>query len=82
VKDKEKQLQTVVAFFKRENQKQLVENNRNRAEFVAVSKNVKASVKFQGGAKQDVSIELKRYRASIGDQTIQGDWMVEKVLQP
>jgi predicted Zn finger-like uncharacterized protein len=79
--EKQKQLKTAIAFFKRDDQKQRVTKDQNTATFVFVSKNVMASVKYRGGSKQKVPIVLKRYRATIGDQTIQSDWVVETILR-
>lgn len=79
---KEAGLKMVVDFFKRDAQRQQVEQQRDKALFAHVSKNVVVSVKLRGGSKQKIPIMLTRYRAQIGEQTIQGDWVVEKVLQP
>ncbi len=81
LREKEEQLENVKAFFKRGDQKNRVEKDQDTAEFVHVSRNVIASVKFRGSSKQQVPIVLKRYRAIIADQRIQGDWMVETILQ-
>jgi predicted Zn finger-like uncharacterized protein len=81
LEEKEQQLQTAIAFFKRDDQKQRITKDQNIAEFVHLSRNVVASVKFRGSSKQKVPIVLKRYRALIADQTIQGDWIVETILQ-
>jgi hypothetical protein len=81
LEEKQQQLSTVFDFFKRPDRRQQVEQHRNEAEFVHVSKNVLTSVKFRGAGKAKVPIVLKRYQAIVGEQTIQGDWVVEAVLR-
>lgn len=81
LQEKRDQLSTVFDFFKRPDRRQQAEQQRNEAEFVHVSKNVVANVKFRGAGKQKVPIVLKRYQAIVGEQTIQGDWVVEAVLR-
>jgi len=81
LEEKKEQLETAKAFFKRDDQKQRVEKDQNIAEFVHISRNIVTSAKFRGGSKQKVLLVLKRYRAIIADQTIQGDWVVETILR-
>jgi ribosomal protein L25 (general stress protein Ctc) len=81
LKEKEEQLETAKNFFKREEQRQWVETNQNIAEFRHISRNAVATAKIGGRSKQKILIVLKRYQASTADQTIQGDWIVETVLQ-
>lgn len=81
LKQKQEQLALVFDFFKRQDRRQQAEQSRNDAEFTHVSMNVVASVKFRGAGKQQVPIILKRYQAVVGDQTIQGDWVVESILR-
>lgn len=81
LQEQQQELQKAVAFFKRREQHQQVEQNQNIAEFTHSSRNVVASIKFKGESKQKVPVVLKRYRAIIGDQRIQGDWIVEAVLR-
>ena len=80
LKEKDAQLKTALAFFKRDNQKPLVEKNQQIAEFAHLSKNVIAAITFEDGTKQSVPVVLKRYRAVIPNQTLQGDWLVETIL--
>lgn len=81
VEETERQLKDAVEFFKRDQVKSQVMNAQNSAEFAHVSKNVSAAIKIGGSSKQQISIVLKRYRAIIGDQTLQSDWIVEKLAQ-
>jgi hypothetical protein len=81
LREKQQQFDAVLTYFTRPQQRRQVEQQQNEAEFAHVSKNVMASVKFQGTGKQKVPIVLKRYQAIIGDQTIQGDWVVEAILR-
>ena len=81
LREKQQQFDVVLTYFTRPQQRRQVEQQQHEAEFSHVSKNVMASVKFQGAGKQKVPIVLKRYQAIIGDQTIQGDWVVEAILR-
>jgi hypothetical protein len=81
LEEKQQQLATVFDFFKRPDRRKQVEKQQNEAEFVHVSKNVLTSVKFRSTGKAKVPIVLKRYQAIVGEQTIQGDWVVEAVLR-
>ncbi len=81
LKQKEQHLSTAFNFFKRQERRQQAEQHSNDAEFVHVSKNVVALVNFKGSGKREVPIVLKRYQGIVGEQTIQGDWVVEAVLR-
>lgn len=81
LQEKQQQLSAVFDFFKRPERRKQVEQYRNEAEFSHISKNVVTSVKFRGAGKEKVPIVLKRYQAIVGEQTIQGDWVVEAVLR-
>ena len=81
LKTLEAQLATALTFFIKDNQKNQVSQHQNEAEFTHVSKNVAARGKMGGGAEKPFTVVLKRYSAGIGEQTIQGDWLVEQLAQ-
>lgn len=81
LQQKAQQLSTAFTFFKRQARRQQAEQHSNDAEFVHISKNVVALVNFKGIGKREVPIVLKRYQGIVGDQTIQGDWVVEAILR-
>ena len=79
VDNAEMELLSVLVYFKRDHQRQLVEKDRNIARFNYVRKDVTALVKFKATPEQNISIIMKRYQATIGEKIIQGNWVIEKL---
>jgi hypothetical protein len=81
LEETKEQLKTALTFFTRANERDVIAKKQNVTEFVHVSRNVAASIKFGGSAEQKTSIVLKRYQAIIADKTFQSDWLVENIAK-
>lgn len=73
------QLSTAMAFFTNADAQQRLAQQQAVMEFRHVSKNVAALVKMERGKEQQMSIVLKRYQAVNPSETIESQWLVEKM---
>ena len=73
------QLSTAMAFFTNADAQQRLAQQQAVTEFRHVSKNVAALVKMERGKEQQMSLVLKRYQAVNPSETIESQWLVEKM---
>ncbi len=78
---KEQEYKETLNFFTDEAQRRQIAKQKKKAEFRHISRNVAAVVSIDGRAETPITVTLKRYQASVGDQVFQGDWLVEKFAQ-
>lgn len=73
------QLSAAMAFFTNADAQQRLAQQQAVTEFRHVSKNVAALVKMERGKEQQMSLVLKRYQAVNPSETIESQWLVEKM---
>ena len=71
------QLNQALSFFDAQARQELTKRQQE-AEFSHITQHVAANIKTENGLAQQISIVLRRYRATLPDKTLHSNWLVEK----